>query len=52
MYHKIKKQYADFESKGKLEKLQILVDCPILVGNYIQKIFHSVNSCYMKNFNV
>ena len=39
MYQKITKQYADFESKGELEKLQILVDCPILLGNYIQKAF-------------
>ena len=39
MYHKITKQYADFDSKGELEKLQILVDCPILLGNYIQKAF-------------
>ena len=39
MYQKITKQYADFESKGELEKLQILVDCPIILGNYIQKAF-------------
>ena len=39
IYHKITKQYADFESKGELEKLQILVDCPILLGYYIQKAF-------------
>ena len=39
MYHKITKQYADFEGKGELEKLEILVDYPILLGNYIEKAF-------------
>ena len=53
MYHKITKQYADSESKGKLEKPEILVDFPILLGNYIQKAFSQHQQLlYMKNYNV
>ena len=52
MYHKIKKQYADLESKGLLEKLQILSDCPILLGNYIQKVFSQHQRMFCIHSNV
>ena len=39
MFNKIKMQRTGFESKDFNEKLEILSDCPILLGNYVQKTF-------------
>ena len=39
MFHKIKKQHIDFESKEVDQKLQILSESPIILGNYIKKAF-------------
>ena len=39
MYQKVMKQHSDFESKDVYEKLLILLDYPIIFGNFIQKAF-------------
>ena len=46
MFHKIKKQHIDFESKEVDQKLQILSESPIILGNFFKKAFsqHQMSS--------